>query len=140
MTDELEECTEGIALRAYTEAIQNLQRWEAEHIQMIAHWTSLKLKANDAEGDLKSHCRENGPCKNECFTVTVTRKTRKWYDTDYILEHAPFVLTIPGVVVQTVDKTKIEALAKAKAIDAGICAAALREEELTPAVSIKARL
>jgi hypothetical protein len=92
-----------------------------------------------AEGDLKNYARDNGPCENEHFAVTVTQKKRTWYDVDVILERCPFVKGIPGVVVQSIDKAKVEALAKADAIPADVKEAAMRAEILTPAVSIKAK-
>jgi len=125
------------ALHAYTEAVDDLEDFETEQMRLLGEYGALQEVIADREGKLKALAREVGPCGNYRFAVTVQRKSRRWFDVDYILEHAPWVRGIPGVVIETVDRAKIEALAKMKAIDADVCDAARREEALTPAVTIK---
>ena len=139
MTTETTTPTTAELLEKYTKTQQELDAFREEHNPILVYLTQLQMELRLTEDRLKAIAREQGPCENDHYAVTVTPKRRTWYDTDYILEHAPYVREIPGVVVQTIDKAKIEALAKAKAIDADVCDAAKRDEMLTPAVSIKAK-
>jgi hypothetical protein len=127
-------------LEKYTKTQHELDAFREEHNPILVYLAQLQMELRLTEDRLKATAREQGPIENDHFAVTVTTKRRTWYDTDYILEHAPYVREIPGVVVQTIDKARIEALAKAKAIDADVCDAARREEALTPAVTIKAKV
>lgn len=127
-------------LSDYEDAVNRLEDFRAANENTIAWLKSLENTVATIEGELKAIAREEKRnLDGERFSVTYTAKARKWYDTDYILEHAPYVRAIPGVVVQTIDKAKIEALAKAQAIDADVCEVALRVEQMTPAISIKRR-
>ena len=124
-------------LADYTRAVHEREAFEELHERLLAEYKGLQEVIADRDLKLKTLARSYGPCSNALFTVSVQQKARRWYDVDYILEHAPYVRQIPGVVVQTVDRAKIEALAKVQAIDPDVCKAALREEQLTPAVTIK---
>ena len=125
------------ALADYSQAAATLEMFRDRHAQVLVDLEMLEHALTVQEGKVKELARLHGPCANANHSVIVAYRKRRWYDTDYILEHAPWVRQIPGVVVQTVDRGKIEALAKANAIDAGVCDQALREEPLTPAVTIK---
>jgi hypothetical protein len=132
--------TEQTPLERYTEAKRILNAFEADYEELFRDYRNLQQAVTDADSELRTWARDNGPTENDHFTVTVQYKTRKWYDADKILELAPEVRNLKGVVVETIDKSKIEALAKGGMIDAAIAKKAYREEPMTPAVSIKPRV
>ena len=90
-----------------------------------------------AELALKAFARDNGPEENSYFTVSVQAKARRWLDTDVVLTACPWVWDIPGVVVKSIEKSKIEALAKSGMIPEAVVAEAQRAEQLTAAVTVK---
>ena len=125
------------ALADYSQAAATLEMFRDRHAKVLVDLEMLERALAVQEGKIKELARLHGPCANANHSVTVAYRQRRWYDVDYILEHAPYVRQIPGVVVQTVDRAKIEALAKVQAIDPDVCKAALHVEQLTPAVTIK---
>lgn len=133
------EMSELTPLEKYTAACGALAAFEELHSDVLSRYVELKASTAMAEDGLRVWARENGPTENDVYKVTVTRKVRKWYDADKIIELAPYVREIPGVVVQSIDKAKVEKLATAGAIDKAICEQAYHEEPMTPAVSIKVR-
>ena len=134
-----EECPEPEPdlLLEYTLAAQALEAFRDQFAGVLVDLERLQTRLSKCESELKAHAREIGPIENEQFTVVVTRPMRRWYDTDLVLERAPYLRELPGVVVTTIDRDKIAALIKAQIVPADVAAAAYREEPLTPAVSIK---
>ena len=124
-------------LEIYTETQVELNTYYERHQNIIEEWEALNQNVNTAADKLKLWARNNGPCENEQFTVTVVKKQRTWYDAETIFAAAPDVR--PLVMVQSVDTKKLEALAKNGMINADICEQAKRTEDLTPAVTIKAK-
>jgi len=127
-------------LEYYTHVKRMMLAFQCEHAGVIGEWGDLTASVVAAENELKAWARDNGPCENDSFAVTVTQKARKWYDADKIVELAPYVKGIPGVVVQSIDRLKVETLAQHGMIDAAICQQAYHEEAMTPAVSIRPKL
>ena len=126
-------------LQRYTAIADTLDTFTAQYATVISRYATLQQAKDEAEIALKRWARDHGTIENDSFKVNVQYKIRSWYDADEILRLAPYVREIPGVVEQTINKAKIEALAKAKAIDESVCQQALREEPMVPAVSIKVK-
>jgi predicted RNA-binding Zn-ribbon protein involved in translation (DUF1610 family) len=124
-------------LGAYEDAQAALAMFRDANATMLVTLEQLQTAVVKAEGELKELARLVGSCESEHFTITVTNKLKKWYDADVILSKFPAVRELPGVVVQTIDKAKIELLAKGGMIPQEIADAAFRAEPMTPAVSIK---
>lgn len=127
-------------LERYTAAKRALNLFEIASEALFREYHALQQEAAEAEAELKAWARDNGPCENNSFTVAVQYKMRKWYDADKILELAPHVRQLKGVVVETIDKRRIEVLAQEGMIDAAIAQQAYHEDPMTPAVSIKVKV
>ncbi|MBI2934626.1 MAG: hypothetical protein HYY29_03540 [Chloroflexi bacterium] len=126
-------------LEKYTLVQAEKAAFEAEHAYLLNLYADLNIACDAAEAELKRFARSNGPEENAQFVVTVQPKSRRWFDTDYILDNCPWIRDVPGVIVQAVDKGKVEALVKGGMIPEGVAKAAQCEEALTAAVSIKAK-
>lgn len=125
----------NLQLAIYTGDMRALEEFKTIHAETFAQYERMCQIVNNAEAELRAACREFGPCENDTYTVTVQTKTRKWFDADKVLELAPYVAEMPGVM--EVNRERINQLAKAKAISVEVLEAAYREEALTPAVTIK---
>jgi hypothetical protein len=123
----------------YTLAAIALAKFEKRHQSMFEIYRALKADLDKAEAALKEDARYTGPCENGDFIVTVQTKSKRWYDADKIIELAPWVRDVPGVVVTTINRDAITALVKIKTIPEEIAKQALHEEPMTPAVTIKAK-
>ena len=126
-------------LGEYTQAMRDMELFKAEHSAIIAKYFELEREITATENELKTRARIEGPVENDSFTVSVVTPMTRWYDADIILEKAPYVRDLPGVLVTSVDKKKIEMLAKGGMIPEAIAAEAYREEAGTPRVTIKVK-
>jgi hypothetical protein len=134
-------------LAEYTTAAFNLEDFKDAHASVLVDLERLQTKLNQTEAALKEFARGvNSPeaksltalgLENQAFVVTVTHKLRKWYDADMILERYPAVRELEGVVITTMDKKKIELLAKGGMIPQEIADLAFKAEPMTPEVRIK---
>lgn len=124
-------------LGEYTEARAEWAAFKQAHAETLDMLREIEARVMRTEDTLKRWARENGSLENDTYSVIVTNKTRKWYDADKIIELAPYVREMPGVVTQTIDRAVVERFAKAGAIDKAICDQAYHEEAMTPAVSIR---
>jgi hypothetical protein len=124
----------------YTAARAELAAFERLHAETLDMHREMSARVMRTEDMLKRWARENGNLENDAYYVIVTQKTRKWYDADRIIELAPYVREMPGVVTQTIDRAVVERFARAGAIDKAICEQAYHEEAMTPAVSIREKV
>jgi hypothetical protein len=124
-------------LADYSVAYESLEAFKAEHFTILAQLEFLQQCVTGAETVLKAACREHGTVANERFVVTVQTKWRRWYDVDTLVVRVPSLKEIPGVIVQTVDRAKVESLIKAGTVAKADAEAVLHTEALTPAVTIK---
>ena len=118
----------------YEAALLEMERFREANSLVLDTWELMQGRLREVEEALKAFARENGPEEDERFIVTVTPKTRRWYDADTVLKMAPHVAQMPGVM--ELNRERVNQLAKAKAFDAAVIKAAYREEALTPAVKI----
>ena len=125
------------ALADYSQAAATLEMFRDRHAKVLVDLEMLERALAVGHGDRVVGVGAGAVQPRHLLDLGLLHRQRRWYDVDYILEHAPYVRQIPGVVVQTVDRAKIEALAKVQAIDPDVCKAALHVEQLTPAVTIK---
>ena len=124
-------------LMEYTQAAAALDLYREQNRAVLVELEQRETTVRRREATLKELCRQLGPVENANYAVTVQQKTRRWYDADRILELAPWVRDVPGVLVTSIDKAKIEALVKASVVPSDIAEQALRSEPLTPAVTIR---
>jgi hypothetical protein len=127
---------ESLELQAYTFAEYVLDEYKSLHSEIMQELFERQEAVRITLDALKEHARTYGPEENSRFAVLVQAKSRKWFDTDYILQACPWVETVPGVIVRTVDKDAIVALVKGKIIPEEFFREAQRVEALTPAVTI----
>ena len=127
------------ALRDFTEAAAALEAFRDFNRQVLLDMEIMQHGVAIAEAKVKELARQYGPCANDQFAVNVSHPMRRWYDCELIVEMAPFLREIPGVVVTTttIDRAKVEALVKGGMVPAAVVGQTLREEALTPAVTIK---
>ncbi|MFA6046270.1 MAG: hypothetical protein WC718_14900 [Phycisphaerales bacterium] len=133
--------TLAAALDEYTEAAAALDAFRDVNREILLDLEILQHGVAVEEAKLKELAREQGPVANDAYTVNVSYPKRRWYDCDLILERTPYLKEIPGVIVTTttVDRAKIESLVKGGFVPAAVAGEALREEPMTPAVTIKRR-
>lgn len=129
----------SVELWNYEAALLEMERFREHNSLVLDTWELMQGRLREVEEALKDFARQNGPEESESFIVTVQAKFRRWLDADIVVEMAPYVKDIPGVMVWSVDKDKITALAKGGMLPNNVTEAAYREERLTPAVSIKAK-
>jgi hypothetical protein len=126
-------------LMGYTLAKLALESYEQINQAALSHYHDLQREVEETEAELKTAARLSGSIENESFTVSVVTPMTRWYDVDIILEKAPYVRDLPGVMITSVDKKKIEMLAKAGMIAKEIADLAYREEAGTARVTIKVK-
>ncbi len=120
----------------YTGYMQSLDAFKEKHKAILEEYEEILAGLAGAEKDLKEYARDNGDLEDDVFSVTVQKKSRRSYDAESLLDAAPWLLQA-GALVVTADKAKVEALAKGDMLPSDVVEAAKREEELTPAVSIR---
>ena len=124
-------------LADFTEAVEAMEAFRGEHHELLAQLEFLQERVNDGEATLKEVARRLGGVENYRFAVSIQQKARRWYDVDKLLVRLPWLRQIPGVVVETVDRAKVEDLIKKGSVPALEAQAVLHVDPLTPAVTIK---
>ncbi len=124
------------ALENYTQARQRLARYKYDHQSILDEYETLLGAVAGAETALKETVRVYGQdVENAYYAVTITVKKRRWYDADKVIELAPYIAQIPGVMA--VDRLRVEQLIRAKAVPEEVATQAYHEEFMMPALSIK---
>lgn len=134
-------------LAKYTKAAQAVADFKKKHAKMFDEYSSLLVKEQDAEMELKAEVRDNvkATIANDFIKVTYTPVWRKWYDADIIIGRvSPKVkkqMLDEGVIITKIeiDKKKLEDFVESGKVPAEIKQAAFNEAESTPRITIKAK-
>jgi len=137
---EPEDLGEMDPLHIYTAIYQEVADLRREHADLFDELAQLERHLATAQSDLTNHARQYGEMGNDIISVTVAYPVSRTWDGVHLVRLMPGLRDIPGIITTRVEVNakKLEGLVKLGIVDGDTIAPALREEPLTPRVTIKA--
>lgn len=126
-------------LQEYTNTILAINQFKEKHADVFNEFEKLMELKGQQEVELKNWAKENGDQNNGVVAVRVDKKYKKWYDVETLKQSEYWRVISENAysIEEKINKDKLDEMAKEGSISRELLRDAFREEEMSPAVSIK---